>query len=703
MSDQLLPVPSRDVEIMAPAPDAATPSALHKVRRYLGFLLKYWWIPVITVTVSSGIGVAYVFKKTPTFVSYARMMETLKLRLPDGALFTEDSQNYLGTLTEVLQSETLRDLALTQMRAMSNTIEIPLGKDGQPPAVIIRVNGSAKSSVFYLEANSPNPNFTQNYLNALMTAFLDFKKNERKVISEGTLASISDQVQRYERDLKTEQDALMAYERTNNFTIVQEEATVAGTYLAKLRTQLSDLQLEGRLLDATENDKNLVKVGDTNGIAIGPIPSGGPAGNQSFYSDLQLLKAEYEKLGKYLRPKHPKMVKLQADIDRAEKLSAIYRQQSLDQLAASREANRLKIANLSISINEWERKVVDANTRISETERLRLNIQRVQSVYDRLVSLVQNVGISREIDQESLTILQQASPARRSYTSEKSALVLAVVGGLAAGLGMVLLIGIQNDRFTSIVEVSSKFGDAVIGMLPEMKQNGQASLALLEVNDSRHGYAEAFRGLRSALLFLATAGEKPKILLITSSMPGEGKSTVAANLARTLALSGSRVLLVDGDLRKGRLHNMFQLQNETGLVDLLAGTCDASAVIQTDTLHNLSFISRGKTSRNPGDLFLSAGIDQIFAQWRRDYDHVIIDSSPLFAADDVSCLAPKTDGVLFVVRRNHSSARITQEALVMLANRQANVLGVVFNGVNAASHSYHYYKYADYSTPADST
>jgi capsular exopolysaccharide synthesis family protein len=203
-------------------------------------------------------------------------------------------------------------------------------------------------------------------------------------------------------------------------------------------------------------------------------------------------------------------------------------------------------------------------------------------------------------------------------------------------------------------------------------------------------------------LFLATAGEKPKILLITSSMPGEGKSTVAANLARTLALTGSRVLLVDGDLRKGRLHNMFQLQNETGLVDLLTGTCAAGHVIQTDTLQNLSFISRGKTSRNPGDLFLSSGINQIFAQWRRDYDHVIIDSSPLFAADDVSCLAPKVDGVLFVVRRNHSSARITQEALVMLANRQANVLGVIFNGANAASHSYYYYKNADYHTPANS-
>ncbi len=151
---------------------------------------------------------------------------------------------------------------------------------------------------------------------------------------------------------------------------------------------------------------------------------------------------------------------------------------------------------------------------------------------------------------------------------------MAIVGGLAAGLGIVFLIAIRDDRFTYITEVNATLGDAVVGLLPEVTDDGKTVMPLLALNDPRHMYAESYRSLRSALLFLPTEGERPKVLLISSAMPGEGKSTVAANLARTLALSGSRVLLVDADLRKGHLHHLLGLQREPGLVELLNQTCD---------------------------------------------------------------------------------------------------------------------------------
>ena len=112
---------------------------------------------------------------------------------------------------------------------------------------------------------------------------------------------------------------------------------------------------------------------------------------------------------------------------------------------------------------------------------------------------------------------------------------------------------------------------------------------------------------------------------------------------------------------------------------------------------NFAFVSCGSHSGNPGDLFLGSGLDEVLARWRREFDYVVIDSSPLFAADDASCLAPKVDGTLFVVRRGHSSARAVSEALNLLAQRQARVLGVIFNGADARARNYHYYKYEDYS------
>jgi succinoglycan biosynthesis transport protein ExoP len=689
----LIPAPDQDPQLAGPMDDPGAAGTSLRVRRFLIFLRKFWWIPVLTLAVGLVIEAAYVHWKQPAFVSKASMWETMKLTLPQGDVFSEDMQDYMGTLSGLLQSETLRQ----------NALSIVLGKDGEPLPVDIQVSGKAKSSVFNIQATSANPLFTQTYLNAIMQAYLDYKKNARQQVSGDTLASISDQMQRWERDLNTEQDELLAFERTNNLAILQEEATVAGSYLTKLKTELSDLQLEARLLDAATNNPDLAASGmfGVNSDMPSASAAGAAPDQQSPQNQVELLKLEREKLSKYLRPKHPKIVKLDADIERAEQLQAIYQHQNRDQLTVAMQANQMKTENVLASITEWEAKVTEANASIGEADRLKLNVDRTQSVYDRLALLVQNVGISRDIDQESLAILEPALPAKRSYSSEISGLVLAIVGGLAAGLGIVFLIGFRDDRFTSVAEVSSTLGDSVVGLLPEMSQEGGGVMPLLALNDPRHIYAESYRSLRSALLFLAMEGARPKVLLIASATPGDGKSTVAANLARTLALSGSRVLLVDGDLRKGHLHRLLGLKREPGLAELLAQNCDPDKVVQQDSLPNLTFIScGGYDSGNPGDLFLGSGLDRILARWRQEFDFVVLDSSPLFAADDASCLAPKVDGTLFVVRNRQSSARAVREALDLLAQRQARILGIVFNGVDATARSYHYYKYADYYSTA---
>jgi polysaccharide biosynthesis transport protein len=701
MNDALTPANRPDYQPVEPIGEYEAPASRIRLKRFLIFLLKYWWIPVVTLAIGFMAEAAYVYWKAPTFVSKASMWETVKMSLPGGEFFSEDMGDFLGTQSALLQSETLRQQALARLKATTNNTPIVVGEDGEPLPVDIRVTGNAKSSVFVIQAISSNPLFTQTYLDALMGAYLDYKRNVRKEVSGDTLASISEQVQRSERDLKTEQDALLTFQRTNNLAILEEEAAISGSYLAKLKTELSDLQLEARLLNATKSDQSLAAAGPVAVTSGTTSQSTDTAVSEqlSSYRQIELLKAQRERLSKYLRPKHPKIVKLDEDIERGEKLQEIYRKQNLEQLDAALQANQLKTDNVLASIKEWETKVVEANTIIAEGERLKVNVQRIQSVYDRLTLLVQNVDISRNIDQENLEILEPASPSKRSYTSETNGLTLAMLGGLGAGLGIIALIAVRDDRFTSVMEVNSTLGGAVVGMLPEVKQK-DGNLPLLQLNDPRHIYAESYRSLRSALLFLATEGERPRVLLITSAMPDEGKSTIAANLALTLALSGSRVLLVDGDLRKGRLDQALHMQSGPGFSELLRQTCDAGKVIQTNSVPNLSFISCGQHSGNPGDLFLDSNLDKIIARWRQEFDYVLIDSSPLFAADDASCLAPKMDGTLFVVRSNYSSARAVREALDLLAQRQARILGVIFNGTDASARSYYYYKYADYHSAA---
>jgi polysaccharide biosynthesis transport protein len=674
------------------------------IRRVLGYLLRLWWLPVVTLILGLGIAAALVWKSPPTFVSKASMVETVKLRLPEGSMFTEDVQTSAGTQTELLKSKALGDMALARITASSNGVSVPRGPDGDPLPVDIKVSANSKSSVFGLQATSSKSAYTRAYLDALMNVYLEYKRNMRKVVSGDTLASITEQVQRAERDLRAEQDILTAFQRTNNFAILQEEGTIAGGYLARLKTQMSDLELEKRLLQGSLDSADTGASG-TNAspdwvaaINSGPGVSSSPVATerQNAYQELELLKMQRERLSRSLRPKHPKIVKLDTDIDRAGRLLEIYRRQNRDQLLASMSAIQMKIENVQASIKQWEGKVIDANTRIGEAERLRLNVQRAQSVYERLALLVQNVGISRNIDQETLAILEPATPPERSYNREFSIAALGCIGGLGLGLAVIILLALRDDRFTSSAEITEKVGQVIVGQVPQVSGlDPDSTSAVLQIDDPRHIYSESFRNLRSALMFMPGPSGQPRVLLVTSAIPNEGKSTVAANLARALAFGGARVLLIDADMRKGVLHRLIGLKREPGLAEALTGDGDTSAFIQTNCITNLDFIGTGVVSRHSGDLLLDGRFDRLLKLLRGRYDYIVLDSSPVFATDDATTLAPKMDGTLFVVRNGFSRLGQVKPALEQLYLRNARVLGVVFNQADSSGNAY-YYKYAEY-------
>ena len=697
---------------MEPMPDNhVPPPPKFRPQKLLFFLRKFWWIPVATAILSTGVAVAKFFRTPPIFVSYGQMAETAKLKMPNGGGFSDDSGNssdrtiYLGTMSKLLRDESLRNLTTNRLmtfntnRDILNHISIP---------VDIQLFPSPNSSIYTIEASSGNPAYTPVYLDALMQSYLDYRKNTRAQVSGDTLSQLSEQIQRLERDRKTAQDALTQYELSNNFAVLEQESTVEAGYLVKLKTELSDYQLDFQLLKARQLEADSGVPGATNATdtvleSLNSSGSGLSTGSVRMNAEQQIeqLKAEREKLSQYLLPKHPKMVKLDEQITNAQQQIDFYSKQSHEQIEAARQALQIKIDSTQTFIKEYEDKVSDDNKKIATADSLKQDVLNNQGLLDTLKTMLQSVDISRNIDQDTLAILDPASSATRSYTEAKSMLIHSIVIGLALGLGIVLLIAWRDDRFMSVVEVTERFGDSVVGQVPEIPEFSKMPLALLDSNDDRHMYAESYRSLRSALLYLMVEGRRPKVVLITSSVPNEGKSTIATNLARTLAMGGSKVLLVDGDLRKGHIHEKLKLQSKPGLSDLLRQPDDPGKFIQPTDLPGFSLLARGSIIRNPGDLFLSPAFDHILAQLRGQYDFILIDSCPVFAADDTSNIASKADGTLFVVRSRFSHARAVREALSLLFQRQAKVLGLVLNRSDSSVRSYQYYKYAEYYSSAN--
>jgi len=218
---------------------------------------------------------------------------------------------------------------------------------------------------------------------------------------------------------------------------------------------------------------------------------------------------------------------------------------------------------------------------------------------------------------------------------------------------------------------------------------------LLIASDPRSALAEAYRHLRTSIL-LSTAGHAPKTLLITSSLPAEGKTTTATNTAISLAQTGAKVLIIDADMRRPRLHSIFGIDNGAGLSSLLASEMsdhDVTAAIRQDEKTKLFLMTSGPIPPNPAELIGSDQMGTLLDLLQQRFTHVVIDSPPIASFTDGVLLASKVDGVILVVHAGHSSRQVVRRSRQLLLEIGARVFGVVLNNVNLnTKENYYYYQ-----------
>jgi len=416
-----------------------------------------------------------------------------------------------------------------------------------------------------------------------------------------------------------------------------------------------------------------------------------------------LMKAQRDDLGKFLRPKHPKIIALNEDIDRMEQLLDIFRGQTKDQLKDRQHTLEVQIDNLEKDIKIWEVKTVDISKKMADYQAIKDKIVRLQNISDSLFATQSTVDLTSQISPESVSILEPATPAVLAAPPVVQRGAIAAMLGLALAAGVLLFLYRLDDRPHSSSELQDLFDETVLGQIPHVRvKDKKVSVPILTEDDDRHALAEAYRNLRSSIMFEASNEKRPRTILVTSAVPGDGKSMTAANLAVMLARSGARVLLVDADLRRGRMHKQFDLPAAPGLAEVLGEQQAWPGVVTQNSVPNLYILPRGTAPRHPGELFVKSIKQQFLKEAGGKYDFILLDSPPIMAADDVSNLAPYVDGVLMVIRANFTSGRVARAALDLLYLRKANVMGIVFNDVRSHGGDYYYYKYKEYyaKTPA---
>jgi capsular exopolysaccharide synthesis family protein len=685
---------------------------LASFHRYKSLLARKWWIPALCMVTGLVTVWSLSWYGPPTFVSVGRMIVSTKLATQETSAYSEEMNNFLGTQANLMQSDQVARRALSRLAMNKRYREaVSLARRTQAP-VKLKVKITPKTSIFVLTGTGHDPQLTQAFVQSCMEEFMTVKEELRTRSSDTALGKLGTEVQGLEKTLADLDQAQMDFETTNSMALFEEQGNRIGNYLAALNQRLAALTSELELLQSLSLDQSLERWQEM-GTALpivddlsryGNSPQVGSSSVSELATDylrakqqMLLLKADQKERGKYLRPEHPQMIAMEEEIARHQILLDIFRGQGIEQLESRTNSLALQIKNLDREVKEWNIKALEMSKKLAEYHRLKAKSQRYEGIYDHMFVTMESLDMNRETTPESMTIMERASSAEESRPSPGRLMGGGGLVGLILGIGMLMLLDRMDDRMASATELQEVFDEEILAQIPRERSGRKQEIQLLVPDDTRHSYVESYRNLRSSLLYMSGAEKRPKTLLLTSSVPNDGKSVTASNLAITVASSGSRVLLVDADLRKGVLHHRFDLQSGPGLCEVLSKKQNWKDTVVETRYPNLWLMRRGAVSHQSSEFFLSPAMEQFMEEVAAAYDFVIFDTAPVMAADDVTSLAPQVDGVVFVVRADHTSARVAQAALQLLYQRQVRVLGMVFNAVRPRSGDYYYYyKYKDY-------
>ncbi|MGJ8651408.1 MAG: GumC family protein [Opitutaceae bacterium] len=688
----------------------------HKILYRTKIVLKrYWWI--IPTAIAAGIALKSIqaFLQDPSYVSKSQMIVSGRIALPENDVYAEERDNFEGTQIELMESRQVSARAVERLKITHPELHAAMtATEAYASIGIASLSIAAEvkrdTSIFRLEATAPHQEYARVYLDAVMDEYINRRTEMRSKTSEKTYDAITRQLADLVKEIDSGEDAIVHFQEQNNIVFIQEQGSSAGAYLSELKRRLAELNTESRTLaslgsnaDSVDEDLLAEHIQGTATASTADVDVVGTAeDNEKFLfskNQLELLEADLEEFSIYLKPKHPKIINLKNQIERTENQLKIQRRQAMERIRERAVVLESKIKNLNQEIEIWEQSALENGTLIAEFERLQSRLARSKAAYERNQDALRAIDTDKNLSQETVSVLEDALLAK---PAGKRMLVRFAQGGaygLILACGILFLLGSLDNRILTASELSATFSEPLIGAIPfEKMKPGEEASVLLRKNDDRYVFAEACRNMRTSVFFLGDNEVKPSVFAITSAIPSEGKSTVSANLAVALSFSHSKVLLIDADLRRGRLHHLFKARRDKGLSDILEGKMSLDEAIQNTSYDHLDFISIGHYPDHPGELLLSDRIDTIIAEARERYDFVIFDTAPILATDDTTSFAGKMDSVLFTIRCAHTQVRQVKPAMARLRERQINITGLILNYVDVSQPGYYYYRYSEYYT-----
>jgi polysaccharide biosynthesis transport protein len=553
------------------------------------------------------------------------------------------------------------------------------------------------SRVVRVQVRDGDPRWAATLANAVAEAYITESLSVRSTMTQNASEWLEQQLADLETKLAKSSDDLFRFKQAHDIVATSWEDRQG--MVSQRLVAVNDALTKARVLKAQLESRNeqIAALGDA-------IAKGDPAAeafaivNQS--RSIQDLKVRYADAGvdcadmtaRYLED-HPKLVACQGKLAAAR--DGLAREVRTILEGARREYQEAVQTERKLSrlLDDSKSDAFGLNQHEKEYLELKRSHDNNQRLYEMVLQRLKETGVTGLLQMSNVRILDRAEPPEKPVSPRPLRnLALSLVLGLAGGVALALLLETLDTSITTREQVEERLRLPFLGIIPRMQQDGAAAPELAVLSSPSSAAAECVRSIRTNLLFMSP--EKPlRTILVTSSGTGEGKTTVASALAATMANGGSRVLLVDADMRRPRVHKVFGIRAEAGLSSLILGEGSLDAVVVRTDVPNLDVVPCGTVPPNPAELLHTAGFANLLMEMSRRYDRVVIDSPPAGVVADAIVISTHVDGTLLVLKAGQTSRGAAERTARNLADVKARVFGAVLNDVDLEDRRYGQYAY----------
>jgi polysaccharide biosynthesis transport protein len=702
---------------------------------YLITLRKHQWlILTFLLTVVTVVTIAS-FKMKPIYEASATVevdKESSQNTLPfqDEAAYDEyiDMDNFLETQTKILESETLAFQTIKSLNLARNPEfgggpagpAFGQGAGARRPAILgaflggLSVKRVPNSRLIEVRFEAEDPQLAAQVVNAHLQNYIE--QNFRSKYDATTQASnwLSSELEELRIKVEKSEDARLAYERENQIWQIDEKQDITTQKLADLSKAVTEAQTG---LAEKEALYKMAVSGNVDAL---------PAARENVVIQ-DLIKQKVEADNNYadalaqFGPNYPKVQRLAVQQKEAADDLANAQKTLVQSIEEEYNTAQNHVTILQAALDKQKADANDLAEKLVQYHILEHDAEANKQLYDGLLQKLKEATISVGLRSSNIRVVDPALvPTTPSRPQKSRNILLAFLVGIVGGIGLAIFREYLDNTVKSPDDIEHLTGLPSLAVVPSLpgSLNGHRSglawparhpappsgagprVELLSYLQPKSQISEAFRALRTSLL-LSQAEHPPQVILVTSALPREGKTTAAVNLAVTLAQLGDRTLLMDSDLRKPGVRRAMNLTigKDLGLSSFLAGVCTLEeAILPHPTISNLSVLTTGPVPPSPADLLSSHRMQEAIVEARRRFKFVVVDSPPIMAATDAVILSAQTDGVLLVVRSGETPKEAFTRSRDLLAAVKSRLLGVVLNAVDSSAPDYYYsYRYYPYA------